>query len=206
VRGQVLLRDLVAIPEEVHAGDYVLTLSNGIEQRFTVDDYVVTPQLAGDFDRALELVQAIPEHLGRSVKVGQSPCMIGSGQVGSLRASLGESKEPNGRFGRKAMSAGSEDAVRGGLPLSEMKQQFSLAYIRLVVAAVGFTMNPKNWLEWEADWLGVNADMYWSLAADLGDIADGAATKTIHIPTGNLFDVSQLRSIMESVGRDGGVM
>jgi hypothetical protein len=163
-----------------------------------------------------------------------------------------------------------------------MKQQFSLAYVRLVVATVGFTINvqetdydgvdleivapgdqgwawsprfdlqvkctsqagvvgpetvawrmeagpfrklinprrvvpaylavmvvpedPKSWLEREDDWLGINADMYWARAANLGDIADGAATKTVHIPTGNLFDVSQLRSIMEAVGRDGGVM
>jgi len=62
VSGQVLLRDLVAIPEEVHAGDYVLTLSKGIDQRSTVDDYVVTPQLAGDFDRALGLVRSALEN------------------------------------------------------------------------------------------------------------------------------------------------
>jgi hypothetical protein len=66
--------------------------------------------------------------------------------------------------------------------------------------------DPKSWLEREDDWIGINADMYWARATDLGDIADGAATKTVHIPTGNLFAVSQLRSIMEAVGRDGGVM
>jgi hypothetical protein len=53
VSDQVLLRDLVAIPEEVHSGDYVLALAKGIGEKSTIDDYVVTPQLAGDFDRAL---------------------------------------------------------------------------------------------------------------------------------------------------------
>ncbi|MGE5232074.1 MAG: phage resistance protein, partial [Deltaproteobacteria bacterium] len=55
--GQALLRDLVEIPEEVHAGDYVLKLTSGIGERSTITDYVVTPQLAGDFDRALGLIK-----------------------------------------------------------------------------------------------------------------------------------------------------
>jgi hypothetical protein len=63
----------------------------------------------------------------------------------------------------------------------------------------------KRWLEWEDDWIRVNANMYWVRATNLGGIADGAATKTVHIPKGNLFDVSQLRSIIESIG-DGGAM
>ena len=47
--------------------------------------------------------------------------------------------------------------------------------------------------------------MYWAPAADLGEIAEGAASKTVHVPASNLFDVSQLRSIMEAIG-DGGVV
>ncbi len=39
---QVLLRDLVAIPDEVHAGDFVLTLAKGVGEKSTITDYVVT--------------------------------------------------------------------------------------------------------------------------------------------------------------------
>jgi hypothetical protein len=53
VSGKVLLRDLVAIPDEVHAGDFVLGLAQGITSKSTITDYVVTDLLAQDFDRAL---------------------------------------------------------------------------------------------------------------------------------------------------------
>jgi hypothetical protein len=42
VSDQVLLRDLVAIPDTVHDGDFVLTLSKGVQDRSTITDYVVT--------------------------------------------------------------------------------------------------------------------------------------------------------------------
>jgi hypothetical protein len=58
---QVLLRDLVAIPDEVHAGDFVLSLSQGVGKKSTITDYVVTEQLAGDFDRALGLIKSAVE-------------------------------------------------------------------------------------------------------------------------------------------------
>jgi hypothetical protein len=61
VSGQALLRDLVEIPQEVHSGDYVLKLTSGIGEKSTITDYVVTPQLAGDFDRALGLIKAAIE-------------------------------------------------------------------------------------------------------------------------------------------------
>ncbi|MCX9191369.1 phage resistance protein [Carbonactinospora thermoautotrophica] len=58
-----LLRDLIEIPERVHAGDLVLKLSTGVEQASaTVRDYVVTPQLAQAFDRALGIIQAAVEN------------------------------------------------------------------------------------------------------------------------------------------------
>ena len=50
---EVLLRDLVSIPDEVHAGDFVLALAKGIGEESTITDYVVTEQLAGCFDQAL---------------------------------------------------------------------------------------------------------------------------------------------------------
>jgi hypothetical protein len=58
---QVLLRDLVKIPERVHAGDFVLALAKGIGSPSTVAEYVVTPQLAEDFDQALELIRSAVE-------------------------------------------------------------------------------------------------------------------------------------------------
>ena len=43
---EVLLRDLIAIPDEVHAGDFVLALAKGIGEESTITEYVVTEQLA----------------------------------------------------------------------------------------------------------------------------------------------------------------
>ena len=46
------LRDLIAIPERVHQGDFVLQLSKGVtEPEQTLRDYVVTPQLVDAFNR-----------------------------------------------------------------------------------------------------------------------------------------------------------
>jgi hypothetical protein len=55
---EVLLRDLVFIPDEVHAGDFVLALSEGVSKESTIADYVVTEQLAVCFDRALGLIKS----------------------------------------------------------------------------------------------------------------------------------------------------
>lgn len=54
-----LLRELIEIPEVVHKGDFVLRLTEGVaDPATTLASYVVTPQLAGSFDRALGLVAA----------------------------------------------------------------------------------------------------------------------------------------------------
>jgi hypothetical protein len=58
---EVLLRDLVFIPDEVHAGDFVLALSDGVAKESTIADYVVTEQLAACFDRALGLIKSTVE-------------------------------------------------------------------------------------------------------------------------------------------------
>jgi hypothetical protein len=58
---QVLLRDLVSIPDEVHAGDFVLALAKGVGQKSTISDYVVTEPLAANFDRALGLIKSALE-------------------------------------------------------------------------------------------------------------------------------------------------
>ena len=58
---QVLLRDLVAIPDTVHDGDFVLTLARGIQDKSTITDYVVTEPLAANFDKALDLIKSALE-------------------------------------------------------------------------------------------------------------------------------------------------
>jgi hypothetical protein len=178
------------------------------------------------------------------------------------------------------MSSESLTGKRAGIPLSAMKEQFSLAFVRLVVSAAGFTIltretdydgvdltieapgdhewawsprfdlqvectsqrevaspdsvrwrmdagpfrklieprrvipaflgvlvvpeDPDAWLKWGEEWVAVNGEMYWARATDLGGIDDGAASTTVHIPTSNLFDVGQLRSIVASL-RGGGM-
>jgi hypothetical protein len=58
---KTFLRDLIEIPERVFKGDFVLRLGEGVEDEHaaqTVDQYVVTPQLARCFDEALGLIGA----------------------------------------------------------------------------------------------------------------------------------------------------
>ncbi len=57
-----LIRDLVDIPERVHRDDFVLRLAEGVDRpKETLRSYVVTPQIAGAFDRALDLVRGALE-------------------------------------------------------------------------------------------------------------------------------------------------
>ena len=54
-----LLRDVLDIPEQAGAEDYVLRLTDSVEPAAvarTMDEYVVTPALADAFDTALGLV------------------------------------------------------------------------------------------------------------------------------------------------------
>ncbi len=54
-----LLSDLIEIPEQVHKSDFVISLATAIgDPARTLADYVVTPQLAECFDRALSLVSS----------------------------------------------------------------------------------------------------------------------------------------------------
>lgn len=53
-----LIRDLIAMPERVHQGDFVLQVTKGVaEPEQTLRDYVVTPQLVDAFDNALGFIQ-----------------------------------------------------------------------------------------------------------------------------------------------------
>src|SRR5215831_18805240 len=72
-----LLRDVIEIPEQVHAGDFVLNLNQGVDHvEATVRDYVVTPSLARAFDRALGVVE-------NAVRSGRSQAAFLHGSFGS---------------------------------------------------------------------------------------------------------------------------
>ncbi|GGP13228.1 hypothetical protein LDL08_33055 [Nonomuraea glycinis] len=61
-----LLKDVIAIPEELSANDFVLKLSDGVSAvKATLASYVVTPQLASSFDEALSYIKGALEK-GRS--------------------------------------------------------------------------------------------------------------------------------------------
>src|SRR4051812_24961628 len=53
----MMLRDALRIPERVSATDFVLQLQSGVEHaQSTLDEYVVTPELAESFDVAVGYV------------------------------------------------------------------------------------------------------------------------------------------------------
>ena len=57
----MLLKELIDIPEAVYQGDFVLKLTEGVDQdkaQETLGSYVVTPELAKAFDQALGLIQS----------------------------------------------------------------------------------------------------------------------------------------------------
>jgi len=76
VSDPVLLRDLVAIPDTVHDGDFVLTLAKGVHDKSTITDYVVTEPLAANFDKALALIKS-------ALEVGASRAAYLNGSFGS---------------------------------------------------------------------------------------------------------------------------
>jgi len=95
-----LLRDLIDIPERVHAGDFVLTLNKGVTLASTITDYVVTPQLARCFDDALGLVQSAVE--GRASRAAYLDGSFGSGKshfMAVLHAILRGDPEARGKAG-----------------------------------------------------------------------------------------------------------
>ncbi len=57
---ETLISELLDLPEQVHRGDFVLNLSEGVtadHAEATLRDYVVTPQLADCFDDALGFIR-----------------------------------------------------------------------------------------------------------------------------------------------------
>lgn len=75
----VLLRDLIDIPEQVHRGDFVLRLTEGVTRPAeTLRDYVVTDQLRACFDEALAFIRSAIE--SRSSKAAYLHGSFGSGK------------------------------------------------------------------------------------------------------------------------------
>lgn len=80
-------------------------------------------------------------------------------------------------------------------------KRYCAAYLGVLIVP----SDPGNWLDQDESRLITQSRMYWQRAADLGEIEDDAGTKTVYLPKGNLFDVEQLRGIMETIGDGGGV-
>lgn len=76
-----LLKDLITIPEHVSKGDFVLKLTDGTaanHAKATLENYVVTPQLAECFDKALKIVQSAIQ--GNSSKAAYLHGSFGAGK------------------------------------------------------------------------------------------------------------------------------
>ncbi len=74
-----LMKDIIAIPERVHQGDFVLKLTQGVSHaEQTLRDYVVTPQLVQCFDNALGFIRQAVE--GHSSKAAYLHGSFGSGK------------------------------------------------------------------------------------------------------------------------------
>ena len=109
-----LLRDLIEIPESVHAGDFVLTLSKGVGEESTIADYVVTEQLADCFDQALELIRSAVE--GRTSRAAYLDGSFGSGKshfMAVLHAILQGDPEARGKKGLVSVVAKHDSWLAG---------------------------------------------------------------------------------------------
>lgn len=77
---------------------------------------------------------------------------------------------------------------------------------RYIVAILGVLVVPDlevPWLDQDEERLLLRGRMYWQWASKLGEISEGKDSKTVHLPTSNLFDVEHLLGIMKHIG-DGG--
>src|SRR3954453_21392380 len=78
---ETLISQLLDLPDRVHKGDFVLNLSEGVtpdKAGRTLDEYVVTPQLADCFDNALGFIKSAIE--ARSSKAAYLHGSFGSGK------------------------------------------------------------------------------------------------------------------------------
>ena len=111
-----LLREVLDIPEQAGAEDYVLRLTDSIEPdevARTVDEYVVTPALAEAFDAALGLVaESLTSGVSRGAFLAGS---FGSGKshfMAILHALLGRDSAARARSGQGRTAAGHRPARR----------------------------------------------------------------------------------------------
>ena len=74
-----LLKDLITIPEAVHKGDFVMSLAAGVaDSKATLENYVVTPQLADAYKNALGFIaSAVSENKSKAAYLDGS---FGSGK------------------------------------------------------------------------------------------------------------------------------
>src|SRR3954453_4219189 len=76
-----LISDLLDLPAQVHRGDFVLNLAEGVtpdHAEATLRDYVVTDQLPAAFDNALGFIRAAVE--GRNSKAAYLHGSFGAGK------------------------------------------------------------------------------------------------------------------------------
>ncbi len=89
------IRDRIDIPERVHRDDFVLRLAEGVAQPGeTLRTYVVTPQLADAFDRALDLIKGALA--SGSSKAAHLHGSFGRGKS-RRRTTASSSREPTGQ-------------------------------------------------------------------------------------------------------------
>ena len=118
-----LLRDLIDIPERTSADDYVLRLSENVDERASaaLEHYIVTDQLAGAFEQALGIVE-------KALTSGESMGSFLEGSFGSgkshfmavLHAMLRGVPATRAKEGLREVIVRHDDALRGRrlLPLA----------------------------------------------------------------------------------------
>ena len=109
-----LLRDLIDIPERVHAGDFVLALAKGVGESPPSPTTWSPTQLAGCFDQALGLIKSAVETSGsRAAYLDGS---FGSGKchfMAVLHAILRGDPEARGKKGLADVVAKHDPWLRG---------------------------------------------------------------------------------------------
>ncbi len=96
------IKDLIDLPERVHGGDFVLKLTEGVEHPDeTLRHYVVTPELARNFDDALDFIKGAVQS--------------NSSKAAYLHGSFGSRQEPlhGGAAPAAAAAPGGEGEGRG---------------------------------------------------------------------------------------------
>jgi len=113
--GELFLRDVLDIPESVHAGDFKVELSQGfLDTQARVGEYVVTDQLRQAFGRALGIVRA-------AVRNNSSYAAYLHGSFGSgkshfltvLHAVLNNDPAARSKLGLQSVIADHDDWLRG---------------------------------------------------------------------------------------------